>query len=263
MGTRASETLRIVAQCCHKILLKSRPPLNYLLDTRKLTKSSIERFCIGYFPELSRITSVISKARLVEVGLARAVGGSELIGRVTFPITDYNGNIVAITGRPPISEEQRKQRGIKRKYWHNTFDKSKHLYNLHQAIPAIREKGYVIVTEGQTDVIMATQHNVDNIVCTSSTALTSEHVKLLARYAERIVILYDNDLAANEALSTIKQKIKWKSGIQIQIARLPVNTDKKEDLDSYLQEFGSEKLLSILEPSGDNAFTSNIQQSLS
>ena len=166
-----SEILGNVAKHCHNLLFEHKNALSYLKG-RGLSEESIERFCVGYFPGLKEVTSTISKDQLIEVGLARPLGSSGLVGRITFPIYDYTGSVVAITGRPPLTEQQRKAEGIARKYWHNSFNKSEHLYGLHLAIPSIREKQYAIVTEGQVDVITAFQHGIENIVCTSSTALS-------------------------------------------------------------------------------------------
>ena len=256
-----NKTLEKVAARCHELLFKHENALRYLVD-RGLSDESIERFRIGYFPSLGEVTSVVPKEELVEAGLAKSFGNSGLVGRITFPICDQLGNVVAITGRPPLAEEERKARGIKRKYWHNSFDKSKYLFGLHLAIPSMREKQYAIVTEGQVDVITASQHGIENIVCTSSTTLSPHHVKILARYVPRIIVMYDNDAAANVALAALNQRIKWKYGIAIDSVRLPAESAGKEDVDSFLRTYGADKFFSIIEGPGDSAFVDDITKML-
>ncbi len=254
-----NEILGKVAKHCHSLLFKHEDALLYLRE-RGLSEESIERFCVGYFPGLREVTSVIPKDDLIKVGLSRPFGSSGLAGRITFPIHDYAGNVVAITGRPPLSEEERKARGIARKYWHNSFNKSNYLYGLHLAISSIREKEYAIVTEGQVDVITAFQHGIKNIVCTSSTALSQNHVSLLARYASRIVVVYDNDNAAKKALDSLHQRVKWKHGVIVSSVRLPIKSE--EDVDSFLRKCGAQKFLSILEGPGDSTFANDITELL-
>ena len=255
LNQQQNKILGRVAQHCHSLLFEHKDALSYL-EERGLSKESIERFCVGYFPGLKEVTSVVPKDDLIQVGLSRLFGSSGLVGRITFPICDYKGNVVAITGRPPLSEEERKARGIARKYWHNSFDKSKYLYGLHLAVPSIRQKQYAIVTEGQVDVITAHQNGIKNIVCTSSTALSQDHVRLLARYTAKVVVIYDNDEAARKALDSLQQRIKWKHGIQVSCMQLP--TKAKEDIDSFIRKHGAEKFLSILERPGDIGFADSI-----
>ncbi|MHC4772098.1 MAG: DNA primase [Planctomycetota bacterium] len=183
---------------------------------------------------------------LVQAGLAvqRENGGcyDKFRNRLMFPIIDVTGRVVGFGGRTLADDPA--------KYMNSPatvlFDKSHSLYGLSQSREAISQNGTVIVVEGYTDVMMAHQFGVENVVATLGTSLTSGHARILRRYAKRIVLVFDSDVAgkaaANRAIEVcLDQKI------DVRLAFVPEGKDPCD----YLQEAGREAFLSVIEAAED------------
>jgi DNA primase len=126
--------------------------------------------------------------------------------RITFPLFDYQGNIVSFTGRVPFSSKlleeinlEQKEKNLpeivkyKDRYG---FDKSNHLYGIHIAKDYIRQWRTAVVTEGWTDVISLHKHGIRHAVSTMGVALSVAQVKLMKRAgAEKAIIMRDGDVA--------------------------------------------------------------------
>ena len=117
-------------------------------------------------------------------------------GRLIFPISDRDGDIVGFGGRA-LGDEQPKYLNSPQT---PLFDKSGLLYGLHLAKDAIRERGEVVVVEGYMDVVTAHQFGHRNVVAAMGTALTEAQVNLVKRYAPRIVLALDADAAGQAAM---------------------------------------------------------------
>ena len=115
--------------------------------------------------------------------------------RVMFPISDLQGRYIAFGGRVIGSGEP--------KYLNTQdtpiFHKSANMYGIDRAKALITSSGTAIVVEGYTDVIALHEAGVANAVATLGTALTREHVRLLSRFAKRVVYLFDGDAAGLRA----------------------------------------------------------------
>ncbi|TSC90270.1 MAG: DNA primase [Parcubacteria group bacterium Gr01-1014_2] len=121
-------------------------------------------------------------------------------GRIMFPISDINSQVVGFTGR--IFEEVTGE--IDAGKYVNTpqtliYDKSKILYGLDKAKMETRKKDKSIVVEGNMDVIMSHQAGVKNVVASSGTALTGQHLKILKRYTQNLDLCFDQDMAGEIA----------------------------------------------------------------
>jgi len=115
--------------------------------------------------------------------------------RLMFPIVDVTGRAVAFGGRTLGNDTA--------KYMNSPatelFDKSNALYGIDKARHEIVSTGTVVVVEGYTDVIMCHQFDCRNVVATLGTSFTDGHARMLRRYAKRIVLVFDNDIAGTEA----------------------------------------------------------------
>ena len=115
--------------------------------------------------------------------------------RVMFPISDLQGRVIAFGGRV-IGDGQPK-------YLNSSdtpiFHKSANMYAIDRAKSSIVSTGTAVVVEGYTDVIALHEAGITNVVATLGTALTAQHLKLLARFAKRIVYLFDGDAAGMRA----------------------------------------------------------------
>ncbi|MHC4984376.1 MAG: DNA primase, partial [Planctomycetota bacterium] len=181
---------------------------------RGLSDESIERFGLGYAPDEwdSLLKAArrrrFSEAQLIAAGLAirreQASGCYDRFrNRLIFAIFDPAGSVIAFGGRALDESEHAKYLNSPESA---LFDKSAQLYGLNWAREAIVSSGQAVVVEGYLDALAALQAGVGNVVATLGTALTDRHVRLLARYARDVVLLFDADTAgaaaAERALET-------------------------------------------------------------
>ncbi len=142
--------------------------------------------------------------------------------RVMFPIFSESGEALAFGGRIlPGSEDPAKYKNSAET---PIYTKSKTLYGLNWAKSDIVQANQVIVCEGYTDVIGFHQAGVPRAVATCGTALTEEHVRLLKRYASRVVLAFDADAAGQGAAERFYE---WeeKHQVEVLVARLPAGRD--------------------------------------
>lgn len=124
--------------------------------------------------------------------------------RLMFPVFDISGRPVGFSGR--IMHDlipSRTEREDSGKYVNSPetilYNKSKILYGLDRAKTEIRKQGFAILVEGQFDEILPYQDGVKNVVATSGTALTEDHLEILKRLCDRLVIAFDVDEAGSRA----------------------------------------------------------------
>ena len=114
-----------------------------------------------------------------------------------FPIHNITGEVVGFGGRT-LNE---KLKGVK--YLNsdssNLYQKSKILYGMHIAKYAIKKLDFCYVVEGYTDVMALHQFGIENVVSSCGTALTKEQIRLIHRFTNNIVILFDSDTAGVNA----------------------------------------------------------------
>lgn len=201
---RANE---LAADYFHRLLFspEGREGLDYL-RRRQFTDETIQRFRLGFAPDswdslLRHLRQKgIDPVIAAEAGLARerAGGGHYDVfrRRVIFPIIDVSNRVIGFGARALDPEDPAK--------YLNTADtpmfrKGHHVYALQLARPAIMRSKSVVVVEGYTDVISLHQAGVENVVACLGTALTQDHLNLLSRYAEEIILAYDADAAGMNA----------------------------------------------------------------
>lgn len=205
---------------------EGKPGRNYL-KLRGITKETAMYWKIGYCP--IGYTSSINRQFNIK---------SKFQGRIIFPVFDQNGVIVTITGRKIFDTLPGP------KYDMYPFPARKILFGLWQNKANIREQGRAIVTEGQLDVITAWQKGLKIVTSTFGAHGTLWHLGLLARYAKRLDILYDNDSAGFEGVEGIK-KLSTLGDLDI---RFQNNIfPKGEDLDSWIKNHSLEELFILLD----------------
>lgn len=171
------------------------------LASRQISAESIERWNLGVAPNAVDLLTKAAAAQkipqrlLQQGGLAAGAGQDKFVNRLMFPIADATGRCIGFGGRT-LSDAGAK-------YINSPatplFDKSNTLYGLERARHRIVETGTAIVVEGYTDVIMAHQFGCTNVVATLGTSFTTGHGRTLRRYAKRVVLVYDSDIAGMEA----------------------------------------------------------------
>ncbi|MEW6225259.1 MAG: DNA primase [Chloroflexota bacterium] len=257
-NARLREVMEAAVAFYHAVLTRSKagePALAYLRG-RGFTDATIEKHQLGWAPRgWDTMTSQLASKRqvapgeLIEVGLAspRQRGGGvydRFRERVIFPIRDANGHAVGLGGRV-LGKEGVDENGADHgpKYLNSPatplFDKSRTLYLIDRAKTAIRKTGQAVIVEGYTDALMAHQAGFENVVASLGTALTPQQVALLTRYAKRIALAYDVDMAGEKAGTfgataleeVIRQLARDDSGVElddVRVVRLPEGRDPDE-----------------------------------
>lgn len=160
-------------------------------------------------------------------------------GRLMFPIFNESGKVVGFGGRQMFEDDKLA------KYINSpeskVYNKSRILYGLNFARDYIRAADQVILVEGYFDVISLHQAGIRNVVASSGTALTEEQIKLISRYTNNIVLIYDSDLAGIKA-SKRGIELVLDAGLDLSIVTLPDG----EDPDSYVRNHGKEKFDSFV-----------------
>ena len=155
--------------------------------------------------------------------------------RVMFPIRDLQGRTIAFGGRVIGQGEP--------KYINTSncplFSKRSNLFGIDAAKSTIVTRGAAVVVEGYTDVISMHEHGFTNAVATLGTALTPQHVKLLTRFADKVIYLFDGDAAgqkaADRAAELITTSVAPESGsrpVSLSVAVIPGNMDPVEFIDA-------------------------------
>ena len=188
--------------------LKDSPRAIAYFKGRGLSGEVAKQFGLGYAPEgwrsLASVFPHYDDPLLVESGLvisnADENGGEEkrydrFRDRVMFPIRNIKGECIGFGGRV-LGDD-------KPKYLNSpetpVFSKGRELYGLFEARAALREQGYVLVTEGYMDVVALAQLGFPNAVATLGTACTAEHVQKLFRFTDSVVFSFDGDAAGRRA----------------------------------------------------------------
>ena len=192
-------------------LEKNKTVQDYLKN-RGISLESIKEFKIGFAPdswdslykhltELGYKSDDVEKAGLIIKNQEPRIKNREYYdrfrGRVMFPIWDISGQAMGFTGRIFQGDESIA------KYLNSPetliFNKSQVLYPLDKAKVEIRKKEQCILVEGQMDVIMSHQAGIKNAVATSGTALTPDHLRIIKRYTDNLLLAFDPDTAGQEA----------------------------------------------------------------
>lgn len=179
--------------------------------SRGLTRETIAEFEIGYAP----LSSDMLLRHLVKKGFSvQDIESSGLVfrtergtywdrfrGRLMFPLYNHVGKVVGFTGR---IMPQANAPADTAKYINSPetpiFQKSKILYGFHKSKGAIRDAGIAVLVEGQMDFLMSYQSGVKNVIATSGTALTNDHLLALRRIAEKLLLCFDSDEAGQRAI---------------------------------------------------------------
>jgi DNA primase catalytic core len=230
------------------------------MKSRELTGDVVESFGIGFALDIPGILEKFAKEHgftpeeMHQAGVLlmpdeQSQTGKpydRFRGRLMFPICDTQGRPVAFSGRILDASKS------KAKYVNSPetpiFTKSKILYGLDKAqrnITAHRQRE-AIICEGQIDVIRCHAKGFGRAVASQGTAFTDSHASLLARYADSVVLLFDQDNAGQKAAVRTAQ-ILLAERLTVRIAKLPLG----EDPDSYLRTHSQQEFQAILDAAMD------------
>lgn len=217
--------------------------LSYFKE-RGFSKDTIEKFDLGFCVDQwdalyqEGLKKQFSQDVLEKSGLIIKKDDGKVYdrfrNRVTFPIHNLSGKVVAFGARILINDKKQP------KYINSpeteVYHKSNVLYGIYQAKNEIRNKDNSFLVEGYTDVISLHQAGITNVVASSGTALTKEQIKLVSRYSENITVLYDGDKAGiNASIRGIDLILE--QGLNVYAVTFP----EGEDPDSYVRKIGFER----------------------
>ncbi|MBR2865088.1 MAG: DNA primase [Elusimicrobiaceae bacterium] len=248
----ARKTLDFAKHFFHRNLMTAGGEFarNYIKG-RNLTKETAQKFELGFAKNDATALCRAAQAekytpqQLKDVGLCvlTAYGPRDYFrGRLIFPIINQRGEAVGFGGRILAEGEP--------KYLNSPetllFSKSQVLYGLNFAGPAIRKNGRAVLLEGYMDVIACHQAGVENTIAPLGTSLTADHARLLKRYTDNVIVLFDPDAAGIKA-ALRGALILIEQGLFVQVASLPDGLDP----DEYIAQYGKESFEKILDQAQD------------
>ena len=236
---RLRKILQISANFYQHMLVRNKEALNYVFKNRKLSKEVVQEFKIGFAPNTQKmLTNFLLKkgfamSDIRDAGLLNRFGGDIFRNRMVIALQDSGGSPVGFTGRI-IKDEPNAPKYL------NTpqtllYDKSSNIFGLSQAKNEIRKAGFVVVVEGNMDVISSHQSGVKNVVATAGTAMTVHHLKALGRFSNDVRLCFDSDqagISATERAISLGQQ----AGVELSIITLNQSAGEAKDPDELIQK---------------------------
>ena len=234
----------------HNNLLKGKNAeacRKYLID-RDLPEEIIKEFQIGYASDdweglYSRARKKgYSNEEMKNAGLviSKKKCYDRFRNRLMFPISDSIGRVIGFSGRAITQDDK------SAKYVNSPetliFHKGNILFAFDKARKKIVEKKQIVIVEGQIDAIRCHQVGLNNVVASQGTALTDQHARLIKRYADEVILIFDADNAGVEAaLKTSELFISYE--LIVRVAMLP----QKEDPDSLIRSKNGNALRKLID----------------
>lgn len=233
----------------YNLWLKKFANASTYLNERGVTNETIEKWQIGYAPgppingwrmvKEHLEEAGYSKEELLQVGLIKTTeGGKEPFDvfrdRVMFPLSNSSGKVVAFSGR--ILDKNSEAPKYVNSPETDLYKKSELLYGYDKAKTGIRNLGFSLIVEGQFDVVMCHQAGYSNTVAVSGTALTPQHVKLLERLSDRVVLALDADKAGIAAMQR-SAEVMLRRGIDVKVAEMPIGKDPADIIQADPADF--------------------------
>ena len=220
------------------------------LGKRGFSSNVAKKWQLGYAPGRGAVVKHLTQAgfsveEIVSANLGLKGDNGQVrdrfYERIMFPIHDLQGRTIAFGGRVIEPKEP--------KYLNTQdtpiFHKSANMYAIDHAKATITSTGTAIVVEGYTDVIALHEAGLTNAVATLGTALTREHVRLLSRFAKRVVYLFDGDAAglraadrASEFIDKMATPEAGRDRVELEVAMIPDGLDPAD----YVEKYGAEGL---------------------
>ena len=218
---------------------------------RELSPATVKKFGLGFAPDTwdSLVNAMkqkgYSEGLMLQAGLVRKGKNSGVYdtfrNRLMFPVFDVRGNVIGFSGRILGDGEP--------KYMNSpetpVFSKSRNLFAMNLAKKT--KLGYVILCEGNVDVVSMHQAGFDNAVASLGTSLTPEQARLISRYVNEVVIAYDNDGAGQKATQraiSILEKLDLKVRV--------LTMEGAKDPDEFIKTKGADAFRNLLAKSEDH-----------
>ena len=242
---RLHEALEYAAKFYQVQLTQNHDALDYVRNKRGFSKETIIAFRLGYSPVngdallkyLTKKSFTVDELKRAGLVTERRSGTSDMFrGRIMVPLCDAQGLVVGFTARQLANDD------ASPKYINTPatllYDKGRQVYGLHLAKESIRKKGFVVIVEGNLDVIASHQAGVDNVVATAGTAMTVQHLKLLKRFTGDVRLCFDQDSAGQNAAERAIE-LAAQTEVNLQMVTITSGKDPDEliqkDVDSWRQ----------------------------
>jgi DNA primase len=230
---QALETLELATKYYQQSLTQNKQAIDYVSKIRHFNRQTISDFRLGYAPDNGQALYNFLKLRKFDEAAMKAAGlitnryngfGDMFRGRIVIPLMDTGGRTIGFTARLLINDPNAPK-------YINTpqtvlYDKSRHVFGLNLAKDSIRRSGFVVIVEGNLDVIASHQAGFNNVVATAGTAITVYHLKALQRFSDDIRLSFDQDKAG---IAAAERAISLAQGIDIQLSIITVKDAKDPD----------------------------------
>lgn len=212
----------------------------YLINERHLSEEAIKEFNIGLALNDNNLNKLLSSKGysdkdIIEMSLANKTDNGLLDmfrNRITFPICNHEGKIIAYSARIYQNEDTSKYINSKESV---IFKKGYTFYNYDKCrLEALKIKS-VILVEGQMDAIRVYTSGFKNVIASMGTAITSNHISLLKKLNAKVILMMDND-NAGEKSTILNGEELIKNNIEVSVVRL---TGEK-DPDSFILKNGAD-----------------------
>ena len=248
-----SDAMTMACNFYRQQLRSARPAIDYLKG-RGLTGEIAAKYWIGYAPDgwdsLREVFTEYDSEVLVEAGLiidrsdednSHRKRYDRFRDRIMFPIRNTKGQVIGFGGRVMGAGEP--------KYLNSPetplFQKGSELYGLFEARQAIRDKDYVLVTEGYMDVVALAQYGFEQVVATLGTACTAMHVQKLLRQTDNVIFSFDGDAAGRRAARRALEASLPHASDSRSLKFLFLPTE--HDPDSYVREHGTSQFEQLVQ----------------
>lgn len=230
---RLSEAHELATKFYQAHLGQSQAAIEYVFKKRGIDKPTALNFKLGYAPNNGgALTDFLLKRgfsadELEKAGLStrRARGlGDMFRGRIMIPLMDQTGNVIGFTGR--LLEDIPNAPKYLNTPQTLLYDKGRHVFGLHLAKDAIRKNKYVVVVEGNMDVVASHQAGVTQVVATAGTAMTEMHLKALGRFVHDVRLSFDQD---NAGLNAAERAIPLAAKAGVSLSMVTITGAKDPD----------------------------------
>lgn len=232
------EVLSLAQQYYHYLLTehKSGEVAREYLKDRKVTNESIKLFQMGYaLDQWEGLVTFLHKKKKYSIQLLEQAGliikgrngkyYDRFRGRIIFPLKDHRGRVVGFSGRKILGDEK------DAKYINSPetllYHKSKMLFGFSELYQEIRKAGFLVVVEGEFDVVSSTQAHMNAIVAIKGSALTQDHAKLLERTVTKVMLSLDTDNAGVVATKKAIEALKH-TELELRVIVIPGGKDPDE-----------------------------------
>lgn len=229
-----------LAEIYHKNVFKQRGLLNYLINVRKIDLNIIRKFKIGFCSPNSTSAKFeaknfnLSDSDLRKFGLINSKGFDFHSGRLTFPVFNEKGDVVAFGSRTILKNSLNSP-----KYLNSPetpfFSKSREFFSSVKAFDVIKEVNFVIVVEGYFDVLALNVCGFENTLAPMGTALSMDHIKRISKATKNIILFFDSDEAGKKSTLNVIPRLE-DSDFNIAVVVLKDFKDASEILEKRNQE---------------------------